>query len=83
MAELGGARSEGVDVVSSSFPLVKNQGLVEPIGLGNQQRGARQQYLAIHRRRTWTCTHSTNYFAPNVRKVVNLPGLLKTKRLNV
>ena len=77
MTELGGAPSEGVDVVSSRFPVVKNQGLVEPIGLGNQQRGARKQSLALHRRRTWTCTHSTNYFVPNSRKVVNLPSLLK------
>ena len=30
---VGGTPSEGVDVASSSFPLVKNQGLIEPIGL--------------------------------------------------
>ena len=31
--ELGGAPSEGVDVASSSFPSVKKQGLIEPVGL--------------------------------------------------
>ena len=31
--ELGGAPSEGVDVASSSFPSVKNQGLIEPVGI--------------------------------------------------
>ena len=30
--ELGGAPSEGVDVASSSFPSVKNQGLIELVG---------------------------------------------------
>ena len=30
--ELGGAPSEGVDVVSSSFSLIKNWGLIEPVG---------------------------------------------------
>ena len=36
---IGGTPSEGVDVASSSFPSVKNQGLIEPVGLWNQQRG--------------------------------------------
>ena len=40
--KLGGAPSEGVDVASSSFPLVKNQGLIEPVGLCNEQRDAHQ-----------------------------------------
>ena len=31
--ELGGAPSEGMDVASSSFPSIKNQGLIEPVGL--------------------------------------------------
>ena len=30
---VGGAPSEDVDVASSSFPLVKNQDLIEPVGL--------------------------------------------------
>ena len=30
---IGGTPSEGVDVASSSFPSVKNQGLIEPVGL--------------------------------------------------
>ena len=33
LVELGGAISEGVDVASSSFPSVKNQGLIELVGL--------------------------------------------------
>ena len=30
---VGGTPSEGVDVASSCFPSVKNQGLIEPVGL--------------------------------------------------
>ena len=48
--ELGGAPSEGVDVASNSFPSIKNQGLIEPVGLQNQQRGAHQQSLALNLR---------------------------------
>ena len=33
LVELGGAASEAVDVASSSFPSVKNQGLIEHVGL--------------------------------------------------
>ena len=33
LVDLGGAPSEGVDVASSSFRSVKNQGLIEPLGL--------------------------------------------------
>ena len=32
-SSVGGAPSEGMDVASSSFPSVKNQGLIEPVGL--------------------------------------------------
>ena len=31
--ELGGAPSKGVDVASSSFPPIKNRGLIELVGL--------------------------------------------------
>ena len=46
---LGGAPSEGVDVAISSFLHVKNQGLIEPVGLWNQQRGERRRSLVLNR----------------------------------
>ena len=70
-----------LDVASISFPSTKNQDLIEPVGLWNQQRGIRKRSLALDRRRMRTCTHSNNYFASNSRKIVNLAGLLKTKQL--
>ena len=47
--ELGGAPSEGVDVASSSFPSVKNQSLIGPVGLWNRQRGEHRRSLALNR----------------------------------
>ena len=34
-----GDPSKGVDIASSSFPSIKNRGLIETVGLWNQQRG--------------------------------------------
>ena len=48
--------------------------VIEPVGLGGLQQGA------WRRRPAHT---QTIHFAPTARKVVNLPGLLKTKGLNL
>ena len=68
------AQEEGVGCSEQQvFPSVKNQGY-QTSTLGGLQQGAWRRGPA----------HSqTINFAPMARKVVNLPGLLKTKGLNL
>ena len=70
---VGGPPREGVDVASTSFPLVKNQGLIEPVGLLNQQRGIQQQSLMLDHHRMRINLHTT--------KTITLPPT--TRRLSI
>ena len=80
--ELGGAPSEDVDVASSSFPSITNQGLSNQSDLEiNNKVNVEDLWRLIFNRRGSAHTQP-KYFAPNDGKVVNLSGLAENKAVN-
>ena len=81
--ELGGAPSEGGIAASSSFPSFNEPRFIEPVGPWNQQQSECWKSLALNLQQTWTCTHSTKYFAPTAERLSIFLVSQKTKRLIV
>ena len=81
--ELGGGPSEGVDVASSSFPSVKNQGIIEPVGLEiNNEVNVEDLWRLIFNRRGPAHTQP-NTLPPTAERLSIFPVSQKTKRLIV
>ena len=82
MVALGCAPSEGVDVVSSSFPSLTNRGLSDQWDFEINNKVNIEDLWHLIFNRHGPAHTQPKYFAPNGGKVVNLSGVAENKAVN-